>query len=87
MNAKSVVEERGLVAQREAYRAAWHQKWTESSLDFVLTVPHPFPAIKHGESAKANLMTAGYTCLFNVVKENLFCLLADVGKLIAFFFI
>ncbi|KAF5383178.1 hypothetical protein D9615_004896 [Tricholomella constricta] len=67
MHPKSVVEVRNLVDQREAYRAAWNDKWTENGLDFILTVPHPFPAFKNGESEKVNLMTAGFTCIFSLL--------------------
>ncbi|KAF8067942.1 amidase signature domain-containing protein [Lyophyllum atratum] len=67
LHAKSALEVRSLVAQRDEYRAAWHEKWTESGLDFVLTVPHPFPAFKNGESKKVNLMTAGFTCIFSLL--------------------
>ena len=68
MHPKSVVEVRQLVSQREQYRAAWHKQWLESGLDFVLTVPHALPAFKHGESEKATLMSAGYTCIFSLVR-------------------
>jgi hypothetical protein len=68
MHPKSVVDVRELVAQREQYRAAWHAHWIESGLDFVLTVPHALPAFKHGESEKATLMSAGYTCIFSLVR-------------------
>jgi hypothetical protein len=70
MHPKSVVEVRELVAQREQYRAAWHKQWIEGGLDFVLTVPHALPAFKHGESEKATLMSAGYTCIFSLVRTN-----------------
>ncbi|RDB27483.1 Acetamidase [Hypsizygus marmoreus] len=67
MHPKSVKDVRALNAQKEAYQAAWHEKWTESGLDFILSVPHPFPAFKHGESEKVNLMTAGFTFLFSML--------------------
>ncbi|KAG6818910.1 hypothetical protein H0H93_000375 [Arthromyces matolae] len=67
MNTKSVTELRALTAQREAYRAEWHDSWTKKGLDFVITVPHPFPAFKHGESEKVNLMTAGFTAIFSLL--------------------
>ncbi|GLB38984.1 putative amidase [Lyophyllum shimeji] len=73
MHAKSALEVLRLTAQREEYRAAWHDKWTESGLDFVLTVPHPFPAFKHGESEKVNLMTAGFTTIFSLLDYLLAC--------------
>ena len=37
---KSTLEERRLVVEREAYKAAWHEAWNREGLDFVLTVPH-----------------------------------------------
>lgn len=69
MHAKSVTELRALTAQRDLYRAEWHDSWTEKGLDFVITVPHPFPAFKHGESEKVNLMTAGFTTIFSLVSQ------------------
>ncbi|KAG6910713.1 hypothetical protein DXG01_008243 [Tephrocybe rancida] len=65
MHSKSVAELRSLTAQRESYRAEWHNRWREKGLDFVITVPHPFPAFRHGESEKVNLMTAGLTTIFS----------------------
>jgi hypothetical protein len=65
-----VVEVRDLVGQRDQYRAAWHEKWIESGLDFVLTVPHPLPAFENGASEKATLMSAGYTHIFSLVGSN-----------------
>ncbi|KAG6875861.1 hypothetical protein C0992_002023 [Termitomyces sp. T32_za158] len=67
MHTKSVTELRALTAQRDAYRAEWHKSWMEKGLDFVITVPHPFPAFKHGESEKVNLMTAGFTTIFSLL--------------------
>ncbi|KAG6901922.1 hypothetical protein C0995_006633 [Termitomyces sp. Mi166 len=67
MHTKSVTELRALTAQRESYRAEWHDSWKEKGLDFVITVPHPFPAFKHGESDKVNVMTAGFTTLFSLL--------------------
>ncbi|KNZ73254.1 Acetamidase [Termitomyces sp. J132] len=67
MHTKSVTELRALTAQRESYRAEWHDSWREKGLDFIITVPHPFPAFKHGESEKVNLMTAGFTTIFSLL--------------------
>ncbi|KAG6810989.1 hypothetical protein H0H92_009528 [Tricholoma furcatifolium] len=67
MNGKTVTELRTITAQREAYRARWHERWREDGLDFVITVPHPFPAFKHGESEKVNLMTASFTTIFSLL--------------------
>ncbi|KAG5733746.1 Acetamidase [Termitomyces sp. T112] len=67
MHTKSVTELRALTAQRESYRADWHDSWREKGLDFIITVPHPFPAFKHGESEKVNLMTAGFTTIFSLL--------------------
>jgi hypothetical protein len=65
---KSVVEQRALVAHRDEMRAAWHARWTEENLDFVLTVPHPLPALENGTGERASLISAGYTFLFNIVR-------------------
>ncbi|TEB22360.1 amidase signature enzyme [Coprinellus micaceus] len=35
------------------------RKWLSEGLDFILTVPHPLPAIEHGASEKATLMSVG----------------------------
>ncbi|KAF9525439.1 amidase signature domain-containing protein [Crepidotus variabilis] len=67
MHTKTVVEERDLVVARDRYRAEWHQKWIEEGLDFVLTVPSPFPATEHGASEKTTLISAGYTFLFSLL--------------------
>ncbi|KAF8908523.1 amidase signature domain-containing protein [Gymnopilus junonius] len=67
MHVKTVVQDRGNVAARDRYRAAWHQKWTEEGLDFVLTVPIAFPALENDTSEKATLMSAGYTFLFSLL--------------------
>ncbi|KAJ7152670.1 amidase signature domain-containing protein [Mycena crocata] len=67
MYPKTVVEERDLVAQRDEFRSAWHERWTEENLDFVLTVPHPLPALENGTGERASLMSAGYTFLFNML--------------------
>jgi hypothetical protein len=69
MHPKTVVEERALVARRDDFRAAWHDRWTEENLDFVITVPHPLPALENGTGERASLMSAGYTFLFNMVRQ------------------
>ena len=67
MHPKTCVQDRQSVAARDVYRAEWHEKWTEEGLDFVLTVPHAFPALENGSSEQTTLMSAGYTMLFNLV--------------------
>lgn len=67
MHSKSAVQERELIIARDLYRAEWHKKWTEEGLDFVLTVPHAFPALENGTSEQTTLMSAGYTLIFNLV--------------------
>ena len=68
MHPKSISEERMLVVQRDKYRAAWHERWADEGLDFVLTVPHALPALENGSSEKVTLMSAGYTFIFNLVR-------------------
>ncbi|KAI0746876.1 amidase signature enzyme [Daedaleopsis nitida] len=66
---KSAREERALVCEREAYRAAWHAAWTREGLDFVLTAPHALPAVPADPSAsdRATLVSANYAFLYNVL--------------------
>ncbi|PFH49389.1 hypothetical protein AMATHDRAFT_178930 [Amanita thiersii Skay4041] len=67
MRSRSVCEERRIICARDEYRAAWHEKWISEGLDFVLTVPHAFPALAHDASEKATLMSAGYTFIFSLL--------------------
>ena len=68
---KSTLEERRLVVEREAYRAAWHEAWNREGLDFVLTVPHALPAVPTDPRAsdRATLVSANYAFLYNVVRR------------------
>lgn len=66
MHSKTAVQDRDAIVARDVYRAEWHKKWTEEGLDFVLTVPHAFPALENGSSEQTTLMSAGYTLLFNL---------------------
>ncbi|KAF8193269.1 amidase signature domain-containing protein [Mycena galopus ATCC 62051] len=67
MYPKSILEERALIVRRDELRSEWHDAWTEANLDFVLTVPHPLPALENGTGEKASLMSAGYTFLFSIL--------------------
>ncbi|KAM6492245.1 Amidase signature domain containing protein [Amanita muscaria] len=67
MQSRSVYEERQNIHAREEYRAAWHEKWISEGIDFVLTVPHAFPALRHNASEKTTLMSAGYTFIFSLL--------------------
>ena len=67
MHSKTSLKDRESIIARDLYRAEWHKKWTEEGLDFVLTVPHAFPALENGTSEQTTLMSAGYTLLFNLV--------------------
>ncbi|KAJ6571536.1 amidase signature domain-containing protein [Mycena capillaripes] len=67
MYPKSVVEERELIVQRDEARAAWFERWERERVDFVLTVPHPLPALENGTGEKASLMSATYTFLWNIL--------------------
>jgi hypothetical protein len=67
MHQKTTVQDRQSIIARDLYREEWHKKWTDEGLDFVLMVPHPFPAVENGTSEQVTLMSAGYTLLFNLV--------------------
>ncbi|KAJ7187555.1 amidase signature domain-containing protein, partial [Mycena haematopus] len=67
MYPKSVLEERVLIARRDEFRSEWHEAWTEANLDFVLTVPHPLPALENGTGEKASLMSTGSAFLFSIL--------------------
>ncbi|KAF8841095.1 amidase signature enzyme [Paxillus ammoniavirescens] len=64
---KTSGEERALVVAREEYRARWHEAWEAEGLDFVLTVPHPLPAIPAGTAEKVTLISCSYTMIFNIL--------------------
>ncbi|KAJ6476924.1 amidase signature domain-containing protein [Mycena sanguinolenta] len=67
MYPKSVLEERVLVAQRDEFRSKWHEAWTNANVDFVLTAPHPLPALVNGTGERASLISAGPTFLFSIL--------------------
>ncbi|KAJ6600883.1 hypothetical protein B0H10DRAFT_2082570, partial [Mycena sp. CBHHK59/15] len=52
---------------RSSQRATWYERWSAEHLDFVLTVPHPLPALDNGTDKHASVMSAGPTFLFNMV--------------------
>ncbi|EEP76834.1 conserved hypothetical protein [Uncinocarpus reesii 1704] len=57
-----------LVAQREAYRATWHNWWNakEQSYDFILCPVNATPALPHG-AMRDGFSSCGYTFLFNML--------------------
>ncbi|KAI0777764.1 amidase signature enzyme [Trametes elegans] len=65
----SPLEERRLILEREAYRAAWHEAWHRQGLDLLLTAPHALPAISKDPKAsqQATLVSANYAFLYNVL--------------------
>lgn len=65
---KSAFEQWKLVGQREAYRARWHEWWTEEAgdIDFMLTPVNALPATPH-DAMKTASMACGYTFIFNLV--------------------
>jgi Asp-tRNA(Asn)/Glu-tRNA(Gln) amidotransferase A subunit family amidase len=65
-NPKTAAENWQLVAQREAYKARWHEWWNEQDLDVLITVPNATPAVPHG-GMKDAVSSCGYTFLFNLV--------------------
>jgi len=67
MHPKTAAQDRESILARDLYRAEWHEKWTEEGLDFVLMVPHAFPALENGTSEQTTLMSASYTLIFNLL--------------------
>ncbi|KAF7300529.1 Amidase domain-containing protein [Mycena chlorophos] len=67
LHRKSVAEERRLVVRRDELRADWHARWTTDNLDFVLSAPHPLPALANGDGDKASLLSVASTFLWNML--------------------
>jgi len=67
LHTKTAVEERALVVARDQYRAQWYDAWEAEGLDFVLTVPHPMPAIPTGTAEKVTLIPSALTMICNIV--------------------
>jgi len=63
---KSAYENWILVAQREAYKAKWHDWWNKEDFDVLITPPNATPALPHG-AMKDAMSSCGYTFLFNLV--------------------
>ncbi|KAF2138255.1 uncharacterized protein K452DRAFT_234505 [Aplosporella prunicola CBS 121167] len=64
---RSAFEQWKLVAQREAYKAIWHDWWREEAkMDFMITVPNATPAVPH-DGMKEAVSSCGYTFLFNLL--------------------
>lgn len=65
-NEKTIVERWDLVAEREGYKAAFFNKWAESGIDFMLTVPNATPAFPH-RGLLESYASCGYTFMFNLL--------------------
>ncbi|WEW59003.1 amidase [Emydomyces testavorans] len=65
---KSSTELWKLVAQREAYRATWHNWWNakEQNYDFILCPVNATPALPHG-AMRDGFSSCGYTFLWNLL--------------------
>ena len=66
LSRKTSAQHYTLVARREAYRARFHQAWSDSGVDFVLTVPNAMPALPLG-GMKNSVASCGYSFLFNLL--------------------
>ena len=76
LDQKSSTELWRLVAERESYRASWHEWWEsfakeggaeqERKPDVILTVPNAMPALPH-DAMRDAVSSCGYTFLFNMV--------------------
>ncbi|KAI9457912.1 amidase signature domain-containing protein [Boletus coccyginus] len=67
LHTKTAAEERALVLARDEYRVRWYDAWEAEGLDFVLTVPHPVPAIPTGTAEKVTLISAAVDCVAGVL--------------------
>lgn len=68
LHTKTASEERALVIARDAYRLRWNEAWEAEGFDFVLTVPHPMPAIPTGTAEKVTLMSTALPMICNIVR-------------------
>ena len=62
-----MAEHFALVAERESYRAKFHEAWNQSGVDFLVTVPNAMPALPLG-GMRNSIGSVGYTFLFNMVR-------------------
>ena len=68
---KTAQEQWRLVAQREAYKARWHEWWqTEANMDFMICPTNATPALPHDAMHDA-VSNCGYTFMFNLVSPTL----------------
>ena len=67
---KTASEERELVVARDEYRERWYDAWEAQGLDFVLTVPHPTPAIPTGTAEKVTFISAALGMICNIVRTK-----------------
>ncbi|KAI5290928.1 hypothetical protein KEM54_006978 [Ascosphaera aggregata] len=76
---KTAAEQWKLVAQREEYRATWHEWWNkpEQSYDFILSPVNATPALPH-KAMHEGVSSCGYTFLWNLLDYS--CGVMPVGK-------
>jgi Asp-tRNA(Asn)/Glu-tRNA(Gln) amidotransferase A subunit family amidase len=65
---KTAAQQWKLVAQRESFRAIWHDWWNapEQSYDFILCPVNATPALPHG-AMRDGVSSCGYTFLWNLL--------------------
>ena len=63
---RTAAEQWKLVAEREAYKASWHEWFEASGLDFILCPPNAMPALPHDAMGDA-FSSCGYTFLWNLL--------------------
>lgn len=67
---KTAAEQWKLVAQREAYKARWHEWWrTEANMDILICPTNATPAVPHDGMHDA-VSSCGYTFLWNLVSSR-----------------
>ena len=67
---KSSYEQWRWTAKREAYKALWHEWWSDQGVDFLLTPVNATPAVPHFGMREA-VSSCGYTFLFNLVRSGI----------------
>lgn len=73
---QSAFESWKLAADRETIKRQFFEWWNSKNIDIIITPPNATPAVPHGGMKDAT-SSCGYTFLFNLVRNSVFC---SLGK-------